>query len=220
MILITTAGKVGSEAARLLAQRDASVRVLVRDHEKAITLWQLGVQVAEGDLDDSASLDVAMRGVTFSCAGQPSGSGSRAQRDRQCGAAGVGHVVKITSKASVGSPIARQRGQAEIEAGLIASGLNYTLLRNNFYICWPRRSRRPTASARLPATGRSALSIRVMSPPWRRRSRLHRPGTGEGPTCSAVRNCSPTLTWRRRSPRSSDGRSRSTSAPARRTHRR
>jgi uncharacterized protein YbjT (DUF2867 family) len=64
MILITTAGKVGSEAARLLAQRDASVRVLVRDHEKATTLWQLGVQVAEGDLDDSVSLDVAMRGVT------------------------------------------------------------------------------------------------------------------------------------------------------------
>jgi uncharacterized protein YbjT (DUF2867 family) len=64
MILITTAGKVGSEAARLLAQRDASVRVLVRDQEKATTLWQLGVQVAEGNLDDSASLDVAMRGVT------------------------------------------------------------------------------------------------------------------------------------------------------------
>jgi len=31
MILITTAGKVGSEAARLLTQRDESVRVLVRN---------------------------------------------------------------------------------------------------------------------------------------------------------------------------------------------
>jgi nucleoside-diphosphate-sugar epimerase len=30
MILITTAGKVGSEAARLLAQRGEAVRVLVR----------------------------------------------------------------------------------------------------------------------------------------------------------------------------------------------
>ena len=48
--------------------------------------------------------------------------------------AGVGHVVKITSQASADSPIARQRGQAQIEAGLIASGLNYTLLRNNFYM--------------------------------------------------------------------------------------
>jgi uncharacterized protein YbjT (DUF2867 family) len=42
--------------------------------------------------------------------------------------------VKITSKSSADSPIARQRGQAEIEAGLLASGLDYTLLRNNFYM--------------------------------------------------------------------------------------
>jgi uncharacterized protein YbjT (DUF2867 family) len=48
--------------------------------------------------------------------------------------AGAGHVVKITSKASADSPIARRRGQAEIENGLIASGLGYTLLRNNAYM--------------------------------------------------------------------------------------
>jgi uncharacterized protein YbjT (DUF2867 family) len=50
------------------------------------------------------------------------------------GRAGVGHGVKITSKASADSPIARQRGQVEIEAGLIASGLSDTLLRNNFFM--------------------------------------------------------------------------------------
>jgi uncharacterized protein YbjT (DUF2867 family) len=48
--------------------------------------------------------------------------------------AGVGHVVKVTSKASADSPIARHRGQAEIEAGLLSSGLDYALLRNNFYM--------------------------------------------------------------------------------------
>jgi hypothetical protein len=48
--------------------------------------------------------------------------------------AGVGHVVKITSKASADSPIARRRDQTEIENGLIASGLGYTLLRNNAYM--------------------------------------------------------------------------------------
>jgi uncharacterized protein YbjT (DUF2867 family) len=42
--------------------------------------------------------------------------------------------VKVTSKASADSPIARRRGQAEIENGLIASGLGYTLLRNNAYM--------------------------------------------------------------------------------------
>jgi uncharacterized protein YbjT (DUF2867 family) len=35
MILVTTAGKVGSETARLLIQREVPVRVLVRDPSKA-----------------------------------------------------------------------------------------------------------------------------------------------------------------------------------------
>jgi uncharacterized protein YbjT (DUF2867 family) len=50
MILITTAGKVGLEAARLLAQRAEPVRVLVRDPEKTTALAQAGVEVAEGEL--------------------------------------------------------------------------------------------------------------------------------------------------------------------------
>src|SRR5712664_2651457 len=48
--------------------------------------------------------------------------------------AGVGHVIKATSKASADSPIARRRWQAEIEAGLAASGIPYTLLRSNAYM--------------------------------------------------------------------------------------
>jgi uncharacterized protein YbjT (DUF2867 family) len=48
--------------------------------------------------------------------------------------ASVGHVVKASSKASAGSPIARRRWQTEIEAGLAASGLPYTLLRSNAYM--------------------------------------------------------------------------------------
>jgi uncharacterized protein YbjT (DUF2867 family) len=50
------------------------------------------------------------------------------------GAAGARHLVKITSKASPDSPIARRRGQAEIENRLIASGLGHTLMRNNAYM--------------------------------------------------------------------------------------
>jgi uncharacterized protein YbjT (DUF2867 family) len=48
--------------------------------------------------------------------------------------AGVTHVVKATSKASADSPIARRRGQAEIEAGLAAAGIPHTLLRSNAYV--------------------------------------------------------------------------------------
>jgi uncharacterized protein YbjT (DUF2867 family) len=70
--------------------------------------------------------------------------------------AGVKHVVKITSKASADSPIARRRGQHEIENGLIASGLGYTLLRNNAYMQNLLMSPRPAASAPRPATAASA----------------------------------------------------------------
>ena len=38
MILVTTAGKVGSQASRLLAQRGIAVRVIARNAEKAAAL--------------------------------------------------------------------------------------------------------------------------------------------------------------------------------------
>jgi uncharacterized protein YbjT (DUF2867 family) len=40
------------------------VRVLVRDPEKATVLAQAGVEVAEGDLEVPATIDVAMQGVS------------------------------------------------------------------------------------------------------------------------------------------------------------
>ena len=64
MILVTTAGKVGAEASRLLAQRGAPVRVLVRNPEKVTALEQAGVDVCRGDLEVPATIDAAMRGVT------------------------------------------------------------------------------------------------------------------------------------------------------------
>ena len=134
MIFVTTAGKVGSEASRLLARRGVPVRVLVRNRQKAAALAQAGVEVAEGDLEVPATIDAAMRGVTSVVLVSPAIPAQELNVIDSAVRAGVGHVVKITSKASADSPIARQRGQAEIEAGLIASGLGYTLLRNNAYM--------------------------------------------------------------------------------------
>jgi uncharacterized protein YbjT (DUF2867 family) len=134
MILITTAGKVGSEAARLLGERRVPVRVLVRNPEKAVVLAQAGVEVFKGDLEAPASVDAAMQGVSTVVLVSPAVP-AQELNVIDCGVrAGAGHVVKITSKASMDSPIARRRGQAEIEKGLIASGLGYTLLRNNAYM--------------------------------------------------------------------------------------
>ena len=48
MILVTTAGKVGTEAALLLRQRELPVRVLVRDPDKAKALADAGAEIAVG----------------------------------------------------------------------------------------------------------------------------------------------------------------------------
>ena len=135
MILVTTAGKVGSEAARLLAEREEPVRVLVRDPEKVAALAQAGVEVAEGDLEVPATIEEAMEGVSAVVLVSPGMEPAQELNAVEAAArAGVGHVVKATSKASPDSPIARQRWHAQIEQGLAASGLPHTLLRSNAYM--------------------------------------------------------------------------------------
>ncbi|MGH3265414.1 MAG: NmrA family NAD(P)-binding protein [Trebonia sp.] len=134
MILITTAGKVGRESATLLAKADTPVRVLARDPTKVSGLRDAGVEIALGDLDDTSSIDAAMAGVNVIILVSPAVPAQELRVVDAAARARVGHVVKVTSKASPDSPIARRRGQSEIEAGLIASGLSYTLLRNNAYM--------------------------------------------------------------------------------------
>src|SRR5580692_99793 len=136
MILVTTAGKVGSETARLLRDRDVSVRVLVRDPAKAMAraLAEAGAEIAAGDLGVPASIDEAMRGVSGVVLVSPAVPAQELNVVASAAQAGVGHVVKATSKAPAGSPIARRRWQAEIEAGLTASAIPHTLLRSNAYM--------------------------------------------------------------------------------------
>ena len=134
MILVTTAGKVGTEAVRSLILREVPVRVLVRDPGKAKALAEAGAEVAVGDLGIPASIDEAMAGVTGVILVSPAVPAQELNVVASAARAGVGHVVKATSKASADSPIARRRGQTEIEAGLAASGLAHTLLRSHAYM--------------------------------------------------------------------------------------
>ena len=134
MILVTTPGKVGSEAARVLAQQGVPVRILARDPRKANELAGIGVDVVQGDLTVASSLDAALRGVSSVVLVSPAVPADEIRVVDAAARAGVGHVVKITSKASADSPIARRRNQHEIEVALIESGMGYTLLRNNAYM--------------------------------------------------------------------------------------
>jgi uncharacterized protein YbjT (DUF2867 family) len=136
VILVTTAGKVGAEAARLLTEQDTPVRMLVRDPDgqAAKTLAAAGAEIAIGDLAVPASIDAALAGVSTVILVSPAVPAQELNVVASAARVGVTHVVKATSKASADSPIARRRGQAEIEAGLAAAGIPHTLLRSNAYM--------------------------------------------------------------------------------------
>lgn len=134
MILVTTAGKVGSETARLLRQQGVAVRILVRNPEKAKALADAGAEVFVGDLNVPKSVDEAMIGVSAVVLVSPGVPAQELNVITSAARAGVGHVVKASSKASADSIIARRRAQNEIEVGLADSGLPHTLLRSNAYM--------------------------------------------------------------------------------------
>jgi len=205
MILITTAGKVGAEAARLLGKRGVPVRVLVRNPQKAAALAQTGVEVFPGDLDSPESIDQAMRGVSrVILVTQPVLSQELSVID-SAEKAGVEHVVKITNKADAHSPIARRRIQSEIEDALVASGLSYTLLRNNAYMqnfLMMAAGIAQTSSFRTATgDGRSGTSMCGTWPPPPPRSRCPRPATPERRTGRPGRSRFRATTWPRSSPR-------------------
>lgn len=72
--LVTGAtGMVGNAIVRALLARGDSVRALVRDRTRATTMLPAGVDTAEGDITDAASLGAAVTGVdvVFHAAGMP-----------------------------------------------------------------------------------------------------------------------------------------------------
>ena len=132
MILVTGAtGKVGSEAARLLAARHHPTRALVRDPSRAP---DGDVEIATGDFGRPDTLDAAMRGIDTVLLVSPAVPAQEIAVIDSAVRQGVTHVIKVTSKASADSPVDRRRGQAQIEAHLQTTGLAYTLLRSNAYM--------------------------------------------------------------------------------------
>lgn len=134
MILVTTAGKVGAQAARLLAEAGHPARLLVRSATSRTALEDAGVELFVGDLDHPEDVEAAVAGVSsiiLVTAPSPRQEDSviRAARD-----AGVGHITKITVDASADSPIARRRDHYAIEQTLAQSGVDHTLLRSNAYM--------------------------------------------------------------------------------------
>ena len=64
MILVTAAtGNVGSQVVEQLSSANAPVRTFVRDPEKAATVREASVEIAEGGVQRPETLDAALAGV-------------------------------------------------------------------------------------------------------------------------------------------------------------
>ncbi|MGH7330428.1 MAG: SDR family oxidoreductase, partial [Polyangiaceae bacterium] len=129
MVLVTGAtGKIGSHAVHVLADAKVPTRALLRDPAKAKD-WS-GVEIAQGNLDDAASVAAALAGVDNAVLITTANSEQEIAFIAAAKNAGVQKVVKISSMgADATSKISMARGHAQAEAALKASGLKWTILR-------------------------------------------------------------------------------------------
>jgi uncharacterized protein YbjT (DUF2867 family) len=139
MILIAGAtGLVGSATLRQLTARGVPVRALVRSAEKASTLASPGVETVIGDLEQPASLDAALDGVTRALLISPlhprqvEWQGNFVEAARRAGAV---HIVKLSGLGTApDSPLRSGRWHAQTEQHIAAAGLPWTYLHPPFFM--------------------------------------------------------------------------------------
>jgi uncharacterized protein YbjT (DUF2867 family) len=139
--LITGAtGKTGSGVVRRLRAAGESVRVVVRDQERARKKFAgLGpVDVVEAALDDPEAMARAFDGIdtAFLVLGSSPDQARLEKSVIDAGIrAGLGHLVKLSGwKTAHGTPTVAGRLHADIEDHLAASGLAHTLLRPSVFM--------------------------------------------------------------------------------------
>lgn len=139
-VLVTGAtGTQGGAVAWELAKRGYSVRGLTRNSgsERAAALVEIGIEVVEGDFDDADSLDAAMEdayGVFAVTNYWEHGYAREVAHGKQlvdaAKRAGIQHFIFTSvAGADAGSGLPHFDSKAEIEAYLVDSGLQYTILR-------------------------------------------------------------------------------------------
>lgn len=151
MILVAGAtGYLGTEICRLLRERGAQVRALVRptsSPEKVDRLRSLGVGLITGDLKDPRSLDTACKGVdtvistaSTTISRQPDDSIQRVDRDGQLAlvdaavANGVRRYVFVSFSGNLDLTCELQSAKRTVEHAVRESGMTYTILRPSFFI--------------------------------------------------------------------------------------
>jgi uncharacterized protein YbjT (DUF2867 family) len=139
MILVTGAtGTAGSQVVRALRERAASVRVFVRDAEKARVLFGDDVELAVGDFAEPASVCAALEGVdelVLSCADDPRRVEWETSAIDAAAAAGVRRIVRLsTIEAEPAAPVAFWDWHGRVDQHLRASVVPAVILQSSFYM--------------------------------------------------------------------------------------
>ena len=139
MILITGAtGKSGSATARALNNLGQSYRALIRNPEKEEELKALGAEVVIGSIEDNQSLVKAMSDVEKVLILLPNSENQLDLETKIVDVAlksGTKHIVKVSSieaTPDATSPIPKLH--LEAENYIKASGLEWTMVKPNFYM--------------------------------------------------------------------------------------
>lgn len=139
MILITGAsGHVGGRIAELLANQGPELRLMVRNIKKAPRLP--GTEIVQADYAEPQTLQKAFMGVdsAFIVSGYAI-PGERAKLHNNAidaaDRAGVSHIVYLSFQgASAGSKFPMGRDHFQTEQHLKATGIAFTILRDNLYL--------------------------------------------------------------------------------------
>jgi len=138
-LLVTGAsGQLGRRVVEILLDAEAGpVVAATRSPEKLAALADRGAEIRRADFDDPASLDEAFDGVDRLLLVSTDALGHRVPQHRAAiraaARAGVKHIVytSLPNPEKWGAPFMLER--AETEKVLEASGLGWTVLRNNLY---------------------------------------------------------------------------------------
>ena len=159
MILLTgITGNIGSATARALLAKGVKFRALARDLDKAVSWTEQGVEVVQGDLDDSASIRAALAGIDRAVLVMPNGEQQErlecafVQTAKECG---LEWIIKLSSPEAVrGTTSPIPLAHIAAEDAIMASGMKWTFVRPSFYM---QNFRGAVKGAR--ATGKLAMPM-------------------------------------------------------------
>jgi uncharacterized protein YbjT (DUF2867 family) len=139
MILLTgITGNIGSATATYLLQKGVKFRALTRDLAKAASWAERGVELVQGDLENTDAVKRALAGVDRALLVMPNGEHQeRAELAfiRAAKEAGLPWILKLSSPEAVrGTTSPIPLAHIAAEDAIMASGMKWTFIRPSFFM--------------------------------------------------------------------------------------